>query len=445
MFSQLRFSLALLSVGAVLTATVVWTNRQRAPRPETVKVERRDFNEEVAVSGRVIPRREVTVGFETPGTITRLNVTVGAPVRVGTLLATIDARSATLEVEKARATLAAARVEASDAVAAADQRETNTRRTQVVLLARLSQDVRDKKQELDAQESLRQREIAESGDDSVKARAAFLNLARVTTAYHAAQHALRVGTAEAQEARDTARASSLAAQARLAATEQSARGAPERSSLAASVALAVTNLEKTALSSPIDGVVTAVRAEAGESVVPGAGIVTVQSLSDLQIETFIPEVDASKVEVGQTGEATFDALSPDTRLMLHVREVEPAATIVEGLPTFRTLLAFQAPGTGIRSGMTANVRIRTAERTAALVIPQRAVITKAGRLFVRVLFQDGRTEERPIKTGLRNPEGLVEITSGLREHEDVVTNLLEPARRRSLLPFHRPVSDERTQ
>ena len=74
----------------------------------------------------------------------------------------------------------------------------------------------------------------------------------------------------------------------------------------------------------------------------------------------------------------------------------------------------------IKSGMTANAVIVTAQKDNILIIPNRAVIRKNGDRFVRVLV-GGQITEAPIKTGLRGDEGMVEVLSGVKEGDEVVT------------------------
>ena len=70
--------------------------------------------------------------------------------------------------------------------------------------------------------------------------------------------------------------------------------------------------------------------------------------------------------------------------------------------------------------MTANLDILTDGRQDVIAIPQRAVITKNGEKFVRVV-RDSLIEEIQIKTGLISRDGLIEITDGLNEGDKVVT------------------------
>ena len=69
--------------------------------------------------------------------------------------------------------------------------------------------------------------------------------------------------------------------------------------------------------------------------------------------------------------------------------------------------------------MTAEINISTAERSAVLAVPERAVISRGGRKFIRVLTE-GAVTEQTVQTGLRGSDGRVEITSGLKPGAEVI-------------------------
>lgn len=81
------------------------------PEYETLTVQADNFEQQVSVSGKVIPAQEVELGFTQSGRIARVNVRVGDRVAAGRVLAEIDAgdvyaqvqqREAALEVQKAK-------------------------------------------------------------------------------------------------------------------------------------------------------------------------------------------------------------------------------------------------------------------------------------------------------------------------------------------------------
>jgi multidrug efflux pump subunit AcrA (membrane-fusion protein) len=84
-------------------------------------------------------------------------------------------------------------------------------------------------------------------------------------------------------------------------------------------------------------------------------------------------------------------------------------------------------GTTILPGMTANISVKVAEKSNALAVPQRAILEKEGKSFVRVVTNkdQGTFEEKEITTGLEADGGLVEVTSGLKTGDEIITFLEE--------------------
>ena len=127
----------------------------------------------------------------------------------------------------------------------------------------------------------------------------------------------------------------------------------------------------------------------------------------------------------QFRETAREARSLESRIdiapLARVGEIEPSATILEGVPTYKTTLYFTGSAEGVRAGMTADIDIETGVREKALAVPQRAVMTADGVSFVRVLGADGAPAEVRVTTGLRGTDGLVEILSGLSAGASVIS------------------------
>jgi HlyD family secretion protein len=179
-------------------------------------------------------------------------------------------------------------------------------------------------------------------------------------------------------------------------------------------------LEKTIIRSPINGTVTRQDARIGESVTTNSPIVSVMSESNLEIESYIPEVDITKVKIGDNAKITLDAYGDETIFEAGVVKIDPAETVIEGVSTYKTIMQFVAEDERIKSGMTANIDILTGKSTNVIAIPARAVITKGNEKIVRIMEKDN-IKEVQVKTGLRGSDGNVEIISGINEGDKVVT------------------------
>ena len=195
----------------------------------------------------------------------------------------------------------------------------------------------------------------------------------------------------------------------------------EVESAEASVLNLQAQLAKTVIRSPIAGVVTKQDAKRGE--IAGVGIVLTSVISDskYQIEANVAEADIAKIKIGDAAQVTLDAYGNDVVFTAAVTKIDPAETIVDGVPTYKTTLQFNQDDERIRSGMTANTDISGAKREDVLYISGRAISGKGASKTVNLI--EGETaREVNIETGLRGSNGDVEIISGLKEGDKVKVN-----------------------
>jgi macrolide-specific efflux system membrane fusion protein len=104
-----------------------------------------------------------------------------------------------------------------------------------------------------------------------------------------------------------------------------------------------------------------------------------------------------------------------------VTDVAQVATASTGVAQYPVTVAFTAGSNQIFVGSTVTGAIGTNTRNDVLQVPARAVTTTNGTPTVTVRH-NGQNETRTVKTGL-TANGMVEITSGLAEGEQVVVPL----------------------
>jgi RND family efflux transporter MFP subunit len=188
----------------------------------------------------------------------------------------------------------------------------------------------------------------------------------------------------------------------------------------ASVAAVQSRLAKTVIKAPISGIVTKQDAIIGEIAPAGVTIVSVMTDSQFQIEANIPEADIAKVKSGQSATVTLDAYSTDDIFNARVVTVDPAETVIDGVPTYKTTFQFEGSDDRIKSGMTANVEITGEVRENVLTVPQRAISSKNGKRYVTVKVDENTKTETEVKVGIRGMDGSVEILEGISEGQQII-------------------------
>lgn len=191
----------------------------------------------------------------------------------------------------------------------------------------------------------------------------------------------------------------------------------------ASLDLVNKQVQDSILRAPIDGKIVKDNFERGEQITPGKTVFSLLGKNNYKIEVYISESDIAKVKEGNEAEVTLDAFGEDRNFKAVVSFVEPAETVIQDVIYYKVVLNFSDDASAlldIRPGMTANVTIVTAKRDQVLLVPERAVVDKNGNGKVVRILRSGKAVESPVKTGLRGDGGLVEITSGAANGDEVV-------------------------
>ena len=187
----------------------------------------------------------------------------------------------------------------------------------------------------------------------------------------------------------------------------------------AALSRAKQQLAKAILVAPYSGTITNIEKEEGEMAKLGESIISIISFNKFQVEVDIPEADVGKVSQQDPTEITLDAF-PDYKFLGKVIKIDPAETIIQGVVYYKVTVGFDEPDKRMKSGMTANVDIITETKENVLAVPQGAVLAKDGQKMVRIL--EGKDiKEVKVETGIRGSRGEIEILSGLKEGDKVIT------------------------
>lgn len=205
-------------------------------------------------------------------------------------------------------------------------------------------------------------------------------------------------------------------------------------------------LSKTTMRAPMDGVVTALTVEEGEVAVigtmnnPGTKLLTIADMGVVEAVMEVDETDVPDVKVGQRATITIDAYPNKTYSGL-VTEVgsspiqRTGASATEAI-NFEVKIQIENPPPGVRPGFSASADIITGTRTKALAIPIQALVVrekpadKNAKKDVKpakpqdeegvYVHDKGTVKFVPVKTDLSG-DNAIEITSGLKEGQEIVT------------------------
>jgi RND family efflux transporter MFP subunit len=183
-------------------------------------------------------------------------------------------------------------------------------------------------------------------------------------------------------------------------------------------------LDQLNLAAPINGLVTAVDAEVGQSV-GTSPIITLSNLDQPLVEIYLDETDLDSIAVGNEVEVIFDAL-PDETFSGYVVRIEPALVTMEGVPTVKAVAALEGVSLAdLPAGLNASVDVIGGRAENALLVPVEALRELApGQYAVFVVKEDGSLEMRPVEVGLMDYAN-AQIISGLELGQQVSTGIVE--------------------
>ncbi|MGJ8637172.1 MAG: efflux RND transporter periplasmic adaptor subunit [Phycisphaerales bacterium] len=257
---------------------------------------------------------------------------------------------------------------------------------------------------------------------------------------------------------DSAEAAYLNAQSSKAVIEASIEQAQAR------IEQAEKDLENTIISSPIDGVITSLNTEVGETVIvgttnnPGSIIMEIADLSEMLLKAAVDEANISPVQVGQEAKIFVNAYT-DREYQGNIQRIGLKRQVAgDGTGTFEVeILMNLSEGETLYSGLSASTDIIVEHFYDAMIVPSQAVVDRRieelpediregndlidlNKTFTRIVYvvKDGKTVATPVKVG---PSDLTQtvITEGLSKDDILVTG---PFRLLVDLKHDRAVRDE---
>jgi len=301
---------------ALLAGGAWWVLRLQSAGPglsyETAPAARQTLVVKVQATGNIQPTTEVEVSSERSGVIRSVNVKANSLVKKGDVLAELDTERLEAELARVKASLAAAEARLADARATLNERQIVFRRAE-----RLSKQGISSTQDLD--------------------------------------------TARAAQSR--AEAGVIAAEADIAVVK-------------AELTMQETDITKTKILSPVDGIVLKRTAEPGQTVASSLQapvlFTLAEDLARMQLEAAVDEADIGTVKSGQRATFTVDAY-PGKSFPAVIETIEYSPVVTDNVVTYKAVLTVDNKDLLLRPGMTATAQIVTQEVPDALAVPNAAL------------------------------------------------------------------------
>jgi multidrug efflux pump subunit AcrA (membrane-fusion protein) len=169
--------------------------------------------------------------------------------------------------------------------------------------------------------------------------------------------------------------------------------------------------------STVGGTVLSAPLNPGDTVGVSTAVYVIGDLSNLVVETFVPERFSNAARRGLGAEVSLEAL-PGELFPATVNEVSPV--LDPASRTLRIRLRFNTRDARIRAGMFATVSLVTNTRRDVPVIPRGAVINTYGSWIVFIVDERNIARRRVITLGLES-ETLLEVLEGLELGDRVVS------------------------
>lgn len=232
----------------------------------------------------------------------------------------------------------------------------------------------------------------------------------------------------------------------------------------AQIVRAQKDLDNTTISSPINGIITSLNAEVGETVIvgttnnPGSVVMEIADLSEMLLKAAVDEANIAPVEIGQNAKIFINAYT-DREYKGIVQRIGLKRQVAgDGTGTFEVeILMDLSDGETLYSGLSASTDIVVEHFYDAMIVPSQAVVDRRiedlpkevtennelvdlNKTFTRVVYRviDGKTVATPVMVG---PSDLTQtvITEGIRSDDILVTG---PFRMLVDLKHDRAVKDQ---
>ena len=170
------------------------------------------------------------------------------------------------------------------------------------------------------------------------------------------------------------------------------------------------------LLAPGPGVITARDAEPGSTLVAGQAVVRMVDPASLWVRTRLDQSRSAGLEVGLAADIKLRSRA-GAALSGKVVRIEPISDSVTEERIAN--IAFDALPQGLSTGEMAEVTVRLPIVPQVLLVPNASIRHRASQTGVWV-HRESKLQFVPIQVGAQGPDGMVQITSGLKQGDEIV-------------------------
>ena len=355
-------------VGAGVWAYLYTQSGGSAPKYRLARVERGPLTAAVSATGTLNAVVIVQVGSQVSGQIKALNVDFNSIVKKNQVIARIDPDIFEAKVQQAQADLDSSRAAVMNQLAQVERARADVENARAALVEAKAFTAKARVQSLDAKRDFDRK--TELFDRQLIAKSD-LDTAQAT--YDAAVAQLD-STRAREQALSSAIQSSIAQLRVVDASLESARAQVKQKD--AALRQAQVDLDHTTIRAPVDGVVVSRQVDVGQTVAASLQapvlFTIAQDLTQMQVETSVDEADIGRIKLDDRGTFTVDAFPGET-FTGTVNQIRKAAQVVQNVVTYTVVVAVMNPAGKLVPGMTANVKLVTAEKPSVLKIPNSAL------------------------------------------------------------------------
>ena len=312
-----RWVFVIFLAAAIVTGVVSWKSMAKSDSVayETQKAVLGNLTVTITATGALEPTNTVEVGSELSGIVKSVEVDYNDTVKAGQVLAKLDTTKLEAQVTQSKASLESAKANVLQAQATLT--ETKSKLAQFRKVRELSNNKVPSQTELDA---------AEAAFERAKA-----NVASAKAAVSQAKATLEVNE---------------------------------------------TDLHKTVIYSPINGIVLARSVEVGQTVAASFQapvlFTLAEDLTKMELHVDVDEADIGKVREGQKASFTVAAY-PDRTFEARITQARYGSSTTSGVVTYETVLKVDNKDLSLRPGMTATAEITVKEVRDAVLAPSAAL------------------------------------------------------------------------